>query len=149
MRNRALFHFLTATILLSLAASAPAQTNIQVLADRWASAYNTHDRDALGALYTADARLMLHGSPTIAGRDSIEQFWAQDFTEGDPLTLLNAAFAGRIPLWKKIAVEVNGDFGVLSAFKLEDLSAPFLCSLKCPLRARPVSAQHGHDWPWQ
>jgi ketosteroid isomerase-like protein len=51
-------------------------------------AYNTHDRQALSALYTADARLMVHGSPTVAGRGAIEEFWAADFTDRDPLTLL-------------------------------------------------------------
>jgi uncharacterized protein (TIGR02246 family) len=77
-----------AAALLAIAWAAQAQTSIQELADRWATAYNRHDQEALGALYTADARLMVHGAPTIAGRSSIETFWAQDFTEGDPLTLL-------------------------------------------------------------
>jgi ketosteroid isomerase-like protein len=65
-----------------------AQNTVQQLADRWAKAYNTHDRAALGALYSSNARLMLHGSPTITGRDSIEEFWAGDMQEGDPLTLM-------------------------------------------------------------
>jgi uncharacterized protein (TIGR02246 family) len=68
--------------------TAQAQTSVQQLADRWVHAYNTHDREALGALYSADAKLMMHGSPTISGRDSIEAFWAADMREGDPLTLL-------------------------------------------------------------
>ncbi|MGD8808590.1 MAG: nuclear transport factor 2 family protein [Gammaproteobacteria bacterium] len=77
---------LGALSLVSFAASA--QVNVQDLADRWVAAYNRHDRDNLAALYTSDARLMVHGSPTVAGRDSIEAFWAADFQEGDPLTLL-------------------------------------------------------------
>jgi len=68
--------------------AAHAQTSVQQLADRWAQAYNTHDREALGALYSPRARLMLHGSPTITGRDSIEDFWVADMQEGDPLTLM-------------------------------------------------------------
>jgi ketosteroid isomerase-like protein len=69
-------------------ATANAQVNVQELADRWVAAYNVHDRDALAGLYSADARLMVHGSPTVEGRESIEEFWAADFQEGDPLTLL-------------------------------------------------------------
>jgi len=68
--------------------AANAQVNVQELADRWVAAYNKHDRASLAALYSEDARLMVHGSPTVAGRGAIEQFWAADFTAGDPLTLL-------------------------------------------------------------
>lgn len=60
----------------------------QELADQWMQAYNLHDGEALAALYTEDAHLYVHGSPMIAGRESIEAFWAQDFTDGNPLTLL-------------------------------------------------------------
>lgn len=66
-----------------------AQTSIQDLAAKWAKAYNDHDRAAVGALYTGDARLMLHGSGTISGRAAIEDFWAGDFTVDNPLTLLD------------------------------------------------------------
>jgi uncharacterized protein (TIGR02246 family) len=65
-----------------------AQDTVQQLADRWVSAYNKHDRSALGALYTDDAQLMMHGAATIAGRGKIEQFWAGDFKVDNPLTLL-------------------------------------------------------------
>lgn len=75
-------------VLATLAFTAQAQSNVQDLADQWVQAYNRHDAAALGALYTEDARLMMHGSPTIAGRGSIESFWAGDFEEGNPLTLL-------------------------------------------------------------
>jgi uncharacterized protein (TIGR02246 family) len=67
---------------------AGAQVDIQQLADQWVSAYNRHDREQLAELYTSDARLMVHGSPTVSGRGAIEEFWADDFLEGDPLTLL-------------------------------------------------------------
>ncbi|MGD8325194.1 MAG: nuclear transport factor 2 family protein [Gammaproteobacteria bacterium] len=67
---------------------AHAQVDIQQLADQWVAAYNRHDREQLAALYTDDARLMVHGSPTVTGRSAIEEFWAADFGEGDPLTLL-------------------------------------------------------------
>ena len=61
---------------------------VQDLADRWAAAYNAHNRAALGALYATDAKLMMHGEPTIVGRKDIEEFWAKDFKVGDPLTVL-------------------------------------------------------------
>ncbi len=63
-------------VLLLVAATSPvhAQTSVQELAGAWTQAYNRHDRGALGALYTADARLMMHGSPTYEGRESIEDF---------------------------------------------------------------------------
>jgi uncharacterized protein (TIGR02246 family) len=61
---------------------------VQTLADRWTRAYNKHDRAALGAVYTDRGRLMMHGAPTIAGREDITRFWAEDFTESNPLTLL-------------------------------------------------------------
>jgi len=64
------------------------QDDVQALADRWASAYNRHDRAALGAVYTDNARLMMHGTATVAGRADIEEFWAGDFEDRDPLTLL-------------------------------------------------------------
>lgn len=69
-------------------AAAVAQTDVQALADRWVQAYNKYDRAALGALYTPDASLMMHGEPSIAGRKAIEDFWAEDFKDRDPLTLL-------------------------------------------------------------
>jgi uncharacterized protein (TIGR02246 family) len=66
---------------------------VQELAGRWTTAYNQHDRAALQALYTNDARLMMHGAPTIAGRAAVGEFWAQDFTESNPLTLLKVTHA--------------------------------------------------------
>jgi uncharacterized protein (TIGR02246 family) len=88
MRTRVVLYSALTTLMLVLPWSAQAQTSVQDLADRWVRAYNTHDRTALSSLYTSDARLMLHGSPVLAGRGAIEEYWAQDFTEGDPLTLL-------------------------------------------------------------
>ena len=74
--------------LLLPAMAAQAQTDIQALADEWVQAYNQHDKTKLSALYTNDALLMMHGSSTIKGRKAIGDFWAKDFKEGDPLTLL-------------------------------------------------------------
>jgi uncharacterized protein (TIGR02246 family) len=68
-------------------------SGVQALADQWVQAYNRHDREALQALYTTDARLMMHGAPTYAGRVDIGSFWAQDFKEGNPLTLLTVTHA--------------------------------------------------------
>ena len=67
--------------------------DVQALADRWTEAYNGHDREALAALYAEDALLMMHGSPTIAGRTDIGAFWAQDFQASNPLTLLTVTHA--------------------------------------------------------
>ena len=90
-----LAHMVWAGIALGLTAatfSASAQkatgADVQELADRWTSAYNRHDRAALGAVYTNDARLMMHGAATVSGREAIEEFWAGDFEDSDPLTLL-------------------------------------------------------------
>ena len=77
-----------AAVLVSITGSANAQVSVGMLADDWAQAYNTRDRDALAAVYSADARLLMHGSPAIVGRDSIGEFWSADMQEGDPLTLL-------------------------------------------------------------
>lgn len=78
-----------ATAVLALSATGSyAQDEIQELADQWVAAYNKHDKDALGALYASDAALMMHGGPTIKGRDDIADFWETDFEIGSPLTLL-------------------------------------------------------------
>ena len=90
-RSRRVRHGLQVSVVawaLLWAAAAVAQTDVQALADRWVQAYNKHDRAALGALYTPDASLMMHGEPSIAGRKAIENFWADDFKDRDPLTLL-------------------------------------------------------------
>jgi len=88
MQTRTLAGAVLSVCLSVFTLAANAQVNVQELADRWVAAYNKHDRDSLAALYSEDARLMVHGSPTVAGRSAIEQFWAADFTAGDPLTLL-------------------------------------------------------------
>jgi ketosteroid isomerase-like protein len=67
---------------------ARAQEDAQELADRWADSYNRHDAAGLGSIYTERARLLMHGSPAIAGRAKIQDFWAGDFKDGNPLTLL-------------------------------------------------------------
>jgi uncharacterized protein (TIGR02246 family) len=64
------------------------EDRVQSLADQWTAAYNTHDRAALGALYTEDAHLYLHGSARIVGRQAITQFWEEDFQVRNPITLL-------------------------------------------------------------
>jgi len=85
------FQSVRGAVALTLAAaalSAAAQEDVQALADRWALAYNEYDRAALGAVYTPNAELMMHGTPTIVGRDDIAAFWAADFQDRNPLTLL-------------------------------------------------------------
>jgi uncharacterized protein (TIGR02246 family) len=90
MRHSSLFRRGAALLMLVATASVgqePAE-NVQRLADQWAAAYNGHNRAALGQLYAPNAQLMMHGSPTIGGREDIEEFWARDFLEGNPITVL-------------------------------------------------------------
>lgn len=86
------------------------QEDVQALADRWASAYNKHDRAALGATYSEGARLMMHGAPTISGRKAIEDFWAGDFEDSDPLTLLEVTNS----VTGSDMLLVHGDYEVVS-----------------------------------
>jgi uncharacterized protein (TIGR02246 family) len=67
----------------------PMEDRVQALADRWAAAYNTHDRAAIAALYTDDAHLYVHGSARIMGRQAIADFWEEDFQVSNPITLLD------------------------------------------------------------
>jgi uncharacterized protein (TIGR02246 family) len=96
-----------------------AQETVQQLADRWVSAYNKHDRAALGTLYTDDAQLMMHGAATIAGRGKIEQFWASDFKTDDPLTLLNVTHS----LQGSDMTLVHGNYRVVSRKDGSELGA--------------------------
>jgi uncharacterized protein (TIGR02246 family) len=68
-------------------------SDIQALAERWTQAYNKHDRAALASVYSQDAHLMMHGAPSIVGRADIGDFWAEDFEEGNPLTVLAVTHA--------------------------------------------------------
>jgi uncharacterized protein (TIGR02246 family) len=94
----------------SAAAQRATEGDVQELAARWASAYNQHDRAALGAFYTDDARLMMHGATTITGRKAIEDFWAGDFTDRDPLTLLEVTHS----VMGSDMLLVHGDYEVIS-----------------------------------
>jgi uncharacterized protein (TIGR02246 family) len=101
-----------AVLLLATAAfTAGAQDDeVQRLAERWTEAYNGHNRAALGRLYTPNAHLMMHGSPTIAGRDAIEAFWSEDFLEGDPLTVLTVTHS----LTGTDMILVHGNYQVIN-----------------------------------
>lgn len=99
-----------AVVALAASVAAGAQDNAQQLADRWVTAYNKHDRAALGALYTDDAQLMMHGAATVVGRAKIEQFWAGDFKVDDPLTLL----AVTNPLQGSDMTLVHGNYRVVN-----------------------------------
>lgn len=100
---------LTACLALAYSVQTHAQIDTQQLADQWVAAYNSHDREALAGIYTGDAKLMVHGAPTVSGRADIEEFWADDFLEGDPLTLLTVTnSAGGID-----SMLVHGDYRVI------------------------------------
>ena len=77
---------LLGALLLSVTASG--QDEVQSLADQWTKAYNRHDRQAIGMLYAENAKLMMHGAPTITGRKYIEEYWAEDFRKENPITVL-------------------------------------------------------------
>jgi uncharacterized protein (TIGR02246 family) len=100
----------TVLVAFSAMAQRASQADVQELADRWTVAYNKHDRAALGALYTDGARLMMHGSTTVAGRPAIEEFWAGDFEDRDPLTLLKVTHS----VTGSDMVLVHGDYEVVS-----------------------------------
>ena len=99
-----------ALIAFSASAQRATQADVQDLADRWASAYNRHDRAALGAVYGESARLMMHGATTISGRKAIEDFWAGDFEASDPLTLLKVTNT----VTGSDMLLVHGDYEVIS-----------------------------------
>lgn len=99
---------LTAALTLC-ALTAAAQNGVQELADRWVQAYNTHDRVALGGVYAENARLMLHGSPTVVGRNRIEEYWAGDFEDQNPLTLLTVTHSVN----GSDLILVHGDYKVI------------------------------------
>jgi uncharacterized protein (TIGR02246 family) len=99
-----------AALLASTALSAMAQDDVQGLADRWMQAYNRHDKNAIGALYAESGRLMMHGSPTIVGRAKIADFWAMDFEDRDPLTLLKVTHHVAGP----DMMLVHGDYDVVN-----------------------------------
>ena len=77
---------------LTAGVAASAQS-VQELADRWTSAYNSHDEAALGALYTDSAQVYVHGQPSYVGRESIQAFWAGDMQVDNPLTVLTVTHA--------------------------------------------------------
>lgn len=79
--------------LAAVSSNVHASDEAQELANRWAQAYNAHNRAALGRLYTESAHLMMHGAPTIRGRTEIEEFWADDFVAGNPITVLMVTHA--------------------------------------------------------
>ena len=110
MKPSSSIRIFVAFVLAAIAFVARAQSNVQTLADEWVAAYNQHDRAALGALYTDDALLMMHGSPTIAGRASIEEFWASDFMDRDPLTLMTVTHS----VSGSDLILVHGDYRVVS-----------------------------------
>lgn len=72
----------------SIGAKAQTDLDVQALADRWTQAYNSHNPAGLSGLYAENANLMMHGSPTIKGRQAIGDFWVEDFKEGNPITTL-------------------------------------------------------------
>jgi uncharacterized protein (TIGR02246 family) len=93
--------------------------DVQALAARWTQAYEARDRAALGSLYASDARLMIHGEPTIAGRAAIEDYWARDFADRDPSTVLTVTHSVAGADYRL----VHGDYRVTSRADGRSLAA--------------------------
>jgi ketosteroid isomerase-like protein len=119
MKSRSVFRVAVALLVVVASFAASAQSNVQVLADRWVVAYNKHDRAALGALYTDDAQLMMHGSATIGGRSRIESFWSEDFKVDNPLTLLTVTHS----VQGSDLTLVHGNYRVISRADGKELGA--------------------------
>lgn len=86
-----------------------ADLDVQKLADRWSEAYNKQDWVAIARLYTQDARLMMHGEPTLIGRARIADYWGKDVKQGNPLTVLKVTHAIR----GVDMILVHGDYQVI------------------------------------
>ena len=119
MRASNLIRAAAALTVIMLSRAALAEGEVQALADKWAQAYNKHDRAALGALYTDDARVMATGSPSTIGRSNIEAFWARDFQDRNPLTLLKVTHS--IP--GSDTILVHGDYQVVNRDSGEQMSS--------------------------
>lgn len=87
MRHTKFVGLAAALAMLSFCSVATAQ-EVQELANDWTEAYNSANAAALGALYAEDAKLFLHGSPSVSGRDAIQDYWADDMQVDNPLTVL-------------------------------------------------------------
>lgn len=72
--------------LTAFAAGADSPPVGDTLRARWITAYNSGDVEALGAMYSADARLKQGYCPVVHGRDAIEAFWRDDMSEGGVTT---------------------------------------------------------------
>jgi len=87
MKCTTIIGFVVALTAASLSFGAQAQ-EVQELANRWTEAYNSHNAEAIGALYEEDAILFLHGSPSVSGRAAIQDYWGEDMELNNPLTVL-------------------------------------------------------------
>jgi len=83
--------------------------DVQQLAGEWMQAYNQADAETLGALYTEDARLYIHGQPSLRGRDAIVDYWAADMSEANPLTVMTVTD----PVQGYDMVLVHGNYSVI------------------------------------
>lgn len=109
-RQHSIATLLSVGLLASHLSIAQERPDHQQLADQWIMAYNDHNPSALSNLYTEDAHLMMHGGPTIKGQEAIGEFWAQDFTEDNPITTLRVTHS----LEGADMVLVHGDYQVIN-----------------------------------
>lgn len=66
-----------ATSTVAAAENAASDTNFL---QAYAASWNTHDANALAALFTADADMIMGNLPRIAGRDAIRSWWQAYFS---------------------------------------------------------------------
>jgi uncharacterized protein (TIGR02246 family) len=64
------------------------QASVQELADQWTAAYNQGNAETLARLYTDDAELYIHDEGRYVGRKEIREYWTQDVTRDNPITVL-------------------------------------------------------------
>ncbi len=64
-----------ALVLMILPAAAQDMETIQARSNELAEAFNNEDAEAMGAMYTEDARLLPPGTGEIQGREAISGYW--------------------------------------------------------------------------
>jgi ketosteroid isomerase-like protein len=102
-------------VALSVLCLAPAQAatdpRLNELAVAFAAAYNAHDAAKVAAFYTEDALLMVPNEPAIKGRASIQAFYEEQFSRGNPqlrIKPLESAISGDLAFEMGSATAILG-----------------------------------------
>lgn len=82
---------------------------------RWLAVYNSRDAQAFGPMYSSNAIMLAQGSPPIAGRTAIVQFWFEMFKkefQNPTLEIITSHQEGRLAYqtcrWSVIEPMRNG-----------------------------------------